>query len=89
MSTLISQLPEEIRKKALINQQASTDYNKYTDFLTDAFAWGESPEGVMYWADVYSKYDSVLRQQIASIIDRRISRNEKIDLLVKLWEEKP
>lgn len=88
MSTLISQLPEEIRKKAISNRQAH-DKASINNVLGTAFAWVNTPEGYDYWefVDTNGHDNDSVRQQLESIYDRRLSRNETIDLLVKLWEE--
>lgn len=94
MSTLISQLPEEIKLLAIKRQKEckDKDFSKRTDELFQAFDWSKSSEGWYYWSkvcrDFYPKpVEHDLRTKLASIIDRRLSRNETIDLLVKLWEE--
>jgi hypothetical protein len=46
----ISQLPEEIKVKALMNQKnAPKDWGRKTDNLGDAFDWWDSEEGHYYW----------------------------------------
>lgn len=95
MSTLISQLPEEIRKRAeLYRRWCKRDY---VDQLSAAFTWDETPEGGDIWDEVdegnyapFYEFHNLpsIRERLESIIDRRLSRNETIDLLVKLWEER-
>jgi hypothetical protein len=48
----ISELPEEIRKVALLRQQEEKGsyYNKETDNLQHAFEWSETTEGDIYWS---------------------------------------
>jgi hypothetical protein len=49
----ISELPKDVKKKALKYQKNEKDkmYNKKTDDLVDAFDWEETKEGVSYWID--------------------------------------
>lgn len=95
MSTLISQLPEEIRKKAekYRHWSRNTSHNN----LYDAFEWNHTSEGFYVWHQVnkgnYEPFHEFhakdnIRQQLEAIYDKRLSRNETIDLLVKLWEDK-
>lgn len=88
MSTLISQLPEEIRKKA---EERREEYQpgSEVDLLYKAFAWIKSAEGYEYWdyIDVHRCERKTVRERIENVVDKRLSRNETIDLLVKLWEE--
>lgn len=80
MSTLISQLPEEIRKKAEANKATSEfKSSNNRNVLWYAFIWKDSSEGFEYWDYI---------DKVTAIIDRRLPRNETIDLLVKLWEGK-
>ena len=50
----ISELPKEIRERALLNQknETSTHRSKITDSLFHAFYWCKTPEGSDYWRDV-------------------------------------
>jgi len=48
----ISQLPKEIREKALEYQRNETNNN--TDSLTGAFIWVKAKEGYDYWSDLNS-----------------------------------
>ena len=50
----ISELPHEIRKKALLNQKNETnaEFSKTTDDLFHAFDWRKTPEGIDYWRGV-------------------------------------
>ena len=47
----ISELPEEIRLKALEYQKNSTNNDKSTDDLDSAFAFVDTIEGSRYWFD--------------------------------------
>ena len=47
----ISELPKEIREKALKYQKKDGD-NLETDLLVDAFAWRKTKEGFIYWNDL-------------------------------------
>jgi hypothetical protein len=51
----ISELPEEIRKVALLRQQECKDdyYDKKTDNLWNAFEWETAKEGLEYWSKLY------------------------------------
>ena len=51
----ISELPEDVRKKALEYQKNSLDYSELTDHLIDAFNWNNTKEGFSYWVDWDSK----------------------------------
>jgi hypothetical protein len=50
----ISELPEEIRKVALLRQTEEKDplYEKNTDKLEDAFKWDYTEEGRDYWSEL-------------------------------------
>ena len=50
----ISELPEEIRKVALLRQQEckDPDYEKNTDELEEAFEWDDTEEGEDYWGEL-------------------------------------
>lgn len=47
----ISELPKEIKEKALEYQKTETNvnYSKKTDILTSAFNWRNTKEGFKYW----------------------------------------
>ena len=46
----ISELPEEVKLKALEYQKNETDYyERDTDILSSAFEWGNTKEGYNYW----------------------------------------
>jgi len=45
----ISELPEDVQKKALEYQKKSIDYSHLTDHLEYAFNWRETKEGFDYW----------------------------------------
>ena len=47
----ISELPKEIRKKAL-KYQKKDGYNLKTDKLDEAFTWINTKEGCLYWSDL-------------------------------------
>jgi len=50
----ISELPKEVKKKALKYLRNST-VNLETDDLRSAFDWAKAPEGLSYWMDWYKK----------------------------------
>jgi hypothetical protein len=45
----ISELPEDVQKKALEYQKNSLDYSALTDHLIDAFDWNNTIEGYEFW----------------------------------------
>jgi hypothetical protein len=45
----ISELPEDVQKKALEYQKNSLDYSALTDHLIDAFDWNKTMEGFDFW----------------------------------------
>ena len=48
----ISELPKEVREKALEHQRNETDnirFDKETDDLSDAFSWIDTKEGSAFW----------------------------------------
>jgi hypothetical protein len=47
----ISELPKDIRKKALKYQKKFKE-DLETDLLVDAFAWRKTKEGFVYWNDL-------------------------------------
>jgi hypothetical protein len=47
----ISELPKEIREKALKYQKLD-GYNLKTDILDKAFCWNDTKEGYSYWNDL-------------------------------------
>jgi hypothetical protein len=50
----ISQLPQEVKEKALEYQRnANEDWDKNTDNLRDAFDWEDLEERHIYWVDCY------------------------------------
>ena len=51
----ISELPNEVRLKALEYQKNGTNNDKYTDDICSAFEWRKAIEGVNYWFDWYKK----------------------------------
>ena len=49
----ISELPQEIKEKALEYQRdAPVQWNKITDYLEDAFDWYRTSEGGSYWLEL-------------------------------------
>ena len=48
----ISELPKEIREKALEYQRNAIGYDKTSDLLVDAFNWISTKEGCSYWNDL-------------------------------------
>mgnify|MGYP003671016532 CR=1 FL=1 len=54
----ISELPEEVRKLALLRQiQCKNTYyiNRTTDFLNLAFDWSSTIEGYQFWDELFKK----------------------------------
>ena len=52
----ISELPKEIKEKALKNQkEASYNWDKETDELYLAFEWEKTLEGYYYWIKMHGK----------------------------------
>lgn len=50
----ISELPEEIKSKALLNQKIYGK-NLDTDFLQGAFIWKDTNEGHLFWKKLRNK----------------------------------
>ena len=52
----ISELPKEIKEKALEYQKEDAEkyewYNETTDQLEDAFDWEKTKEGIKFWSEV-------------------------------------
>jgi len=61
----ISELPTEIKKKALEHQknQGNDFFNKYTDDLQWAFRWIETKEGYKYWKNLHLEKAPTKSQQ--------------------------
>ena len=53
----ISELPEDVRKKALEYIKNSKGYSQLTNHLIDAFDWNKTNEGYDYWLDWDSKFN--------------------------------
>lgn len=51
----ISELPNEVRLKALEYQKNGTNNDKYTDDLDSAFTFANTIEGPSYWFDWHEK----------------------------------
>jgi hypothetical protein len=52
----ISQLPEDVKIKAIKYQKNTNQYwDKTTDFLSKAFSWPSTEEGNDYWSEWYGK----------------------------------
>jgi hypothetical protein len=51
----ISELPEDVKQKALEYQKNSLDYSDLTDHLIDAFNWNNTIEGYEFWLNWDSK----------------------------------
>lgn len=59
----ISELPQDVREKALEHQRNATDgYSKDTDYLIKAFEWSETEEGEKYWGDWHYKEAEPIEQ---------------------------
>ena len=56
----ISELPEEVRELALLNQKNSRSitHDQNTDELQFAFPWSNTPEGHNYWSDLHFKKET-------------------------------
>ena len=63
----ISELPEEVKLKALEYQKNDTDYDKSTDDLCSAFEWRKSIEGVSYWMFWYEKPSKKQTEDLTNI----------------------
>jgi hypothetical protein len=50
----ISQLPQEVKEKAL-EYQRNSDWNKTTDHLVLAFDWEHTKEKYEYWKEWHDK----------------------------------
>lgn len=96
----ISELPQEIREKALEyqrNQEQNkfNDWDKKTDSLYDAFFWRETKEGYDYWDDWYNRVfikentKSKAIDKLTEMLDRKetTSKNGKNDFdIIQLKE---
>jgi hypothetical protein len=60
----ISELPPEIREKALEYQknQSTGFYNKNSDYLENSFNWAYTNEGVVFWEKWHKKESNELSQ---------------------------
>lgn len=45
----ISELPEDVKAKALEYQRSIIGWDRNTDILVHAFDWGNTKEGIDYW----------------------------------------
>lgn len=50
----ISELPQDLKEKALEYQinETDRDYDKESDYLGDAFDWGSTKEGFSFWGNL-------------------------------------
>jgi hypothetical protein len=80
----ISQLPKEVKEKALQYQKNSnSDYDKNTDNLIDAFHWDATEERECYWSDWNNKkfiksknyLDFMSFEDLDSLLSWKISQN--------------
>ncbi len=74
----ISELPKEIRKKALKYQKKDGD-NLGTDNLHKAFCWADTKEGANYWNDLDSQKPSkkeIKDTIVESVIEQFKQRSE-------------
>ena len=53
----ISELPLEVKEKALEYQKNSNDYSQLTNHLIDAFDWNKTNEGFNFWLDWDTKFN--------------------------------
>lgn len=51
----ISELPQDVKEKALEYQRKEKSYNETTDILAAAFDWQNTTEGYDYWNDWHEK----------------------------------
>ena len=51
----ISELPQDVREKALEHQMNNNYSNKTTDNLLEAFDWDNTKEGHDYWLELHNK----------------------------------
>ena len=63
----ISELPNEVRLKALEYQKNDTTYDKYTDDICVAFEWSKTIEGSRYWMDWYEKPSEEQTEDLTNI----------------------
>jgi hypothetical protein len=74
----ISELPQEIREKALKYQKDTTPlFDKNTDDLMDAFNWLYTKEGVCFWSQWYEKEPEIPQDQnVLEVIESFKRRSE-------------
>lgn len=69
----ISELPRELREKALRHQKAGV-CDKETDNIGFAFEWGATEEGYAYWKELYNAEPG------KKILDKRVfSYDDMVD----------
>jgi hypothetical protein len=80
----ISQLPQEVKEKALENQRnAVIGWDKKKDDLVDAFDWEDTKEGYDYWRKWYKKdfielknyLDFISFEDLDNLLSWKISQN--------------
>lgn len=71
----ISELPKEIRKKALKYQKKFKD-DLETDLLVDAFPWRKTKEGFIYWNE-FDEQESPKKQIKDTIVESVINQFKK------------
>lgn len=74
----ISELPQEIREKALEYQRnASSNFDKETDDLKKAFSWSMTKEDYHYWQKLHKEqYETPKDQNVLEVIGLFKQRSE-------------
>lgn len=85
----ISELPEEVRLKALVYQkEASSRLDKNTDILSDAFQWAFTKEGFAYWEkldEAISTNNSIINTTDKIVLSVMNDLNERSKVGIKKY----
>lgn len=74
----ISELPQELKEKALEYQRNETDrdYDKESDLLFKAFDWKYTKEGCTFWGDLYLEEPKTKDSIVESVINQFRQRSD-------------
>lgn len=74
----ISELPQELKEKALEYQRNSLISDKKTDSLLHAFDWGNTKEGYHFWQDLYYEEPKTTDSIVESVANHYDNSNGSI-----------
>lgn len=71
----ISELPKEIKKRALqLQRDSGHKWNKTTDNLIDAFSWTDTKEGSIYWCEWHEKEPCEIQKKSLNLTKEQLEQ---------------